>query len=392
MTAPVPDQTPEEVVRLRADPPKVMRLSRKAVAIASASALGLVASALIYALWPQTKQSAQELYTTDQKTAADGLASAPKDYSQVPKLGPALPGDLGKPILDARRRGDVATPAVAGAPQQTESPAQAELRANRQRAQQEREAARSSQLFIGTGNASPPAVGAMSDSREASPAQTDATPASSDSKQAFLDKATDQSTVTTHRVTPALSAHMLQAGTVIPAALITGIRSDLPGQITGQVTQNVYDSVTGRTLLIAQGARLIGEYDAGVTFGQNRALLVWTRLIFPDGRSITLDRLPGADTQGFAGLQDRTDYHWGGVVKATLVSTLLGIGTELGASGDGDLERALRQGSQDSINRAGEQVVSRELNVRPTLTIRPGYPVRVMVTRDLVLEPLEQGR
>lgn len=181
------------------------------------------------------------------------------------------------------------------------------------------------------------------------------------------------------------STHIVQAGSVIPAALITGIRSDLPGLVTAQVTQNVYDSPTGRILLIPQGSRLIGDYDADVAFGQSRVLLAWNRLILPDGRSIVLERQPASDPRGFAGLQDGTNYHWGGVFKAALVSTLLGAGSEFGSGDDGNLARAFRRGTQDSINRAGEQIVSRELNVRPTLTIRPGFPVRVLVARDLVL-------
>ena len=92
---------------------------------------------------------------------------------------------------------------------------------------------------------------------------------------------------------------MVQAGAVIPAALVTGLRSDLPGQITAQVTSNVYDSPTGRFLLIPQGARLIGEYDSRVAFGQSRVLLAWTRLILPNGRSIVLERQPGADAAGY---------------------------------------------------------------------------------------------
>ena len=133
---------------------------------------------------------------------------------------------------------------------------------------------------------------------------------------------------------------MLQAGNVIPASLITGIRSDLPGQITAQVTENVYDSPTGRFLLIPQGARLIGIYDSQVAFGQSRVLLVWTRLIMPNGRSIVLERQPGADTAGYAGLEDEVDNHWGALFKAALLSTLLGVGSELGsASGTGNNER-----------------------------------------------------
>tara|TARA_R110002126_G_scaffold280364_1_gene427700 strand:+ start:3060 stop:3632 length:573 start_codon:yes stop_codon:yes gene_type:complete len=186
-------------------------------------------------------------------------------------------------------------------------------------------------------------------------------------------------------LTALASSSILQAGSVIPAALITGIRSDLPGLVTAQVTQNIYDSPTGRILLIPQGSRLIGDYDADIAFGQRRILLAWNRLILPDGRSVILERQPASDPSGYAGLQDRTNHHWGGVLKAALVSTLLGVGSELGSGDDGNLTRAIRRGTQDSINRAGEQIVSRELDVRPTLTIRPGFAVRVLVTRDLIL-------
>jgi type IV secretion system protein VirB10 len=181
---------------------------------------------------------------------------------------------------------------------------------------------------------------------------------------------------------------VVQAGTVIPAALITGIRSDLPGQITAQVTENVHDTPTGRARLIPQGARLIGIYDSQVAFGQSRVLLVWTRLIMPNGRSIVLERQPGADAAGYAGLQDEVDNHWSELSKAAALSTLLGVGTELGSSGnDSDIIQALRRGAGDSLNQTGQQVVRRNLNIQPTLTIRPGFPVRVIVNRDLVLEP-----
>lgn len=155
--------------------------------------------------------------------------------------------------------------------------------------------------------------------------------------------------------------NIIQAGSIIPAALITGIRSDLSGQITAQVTQNVYDNPTGRILLIPQGSRLIGEYNADVTFGQNRVLLVWDRLILPGGRSILLDRQPGADARGFSGLQDGTNYHWGNVIKAALISSLLGIGAEVGSGSDDSPTLALRGGTQDTVNQSGQQIVGREL-------------------------------
>ena len=211
---------------------------------------------------------------------------------------------------------------------------------------------------------------------------------SQDRKLAFLNGNVDRRTVSAERVSAPASPYVLQAGAVIPAALLTGLRSDLPGQVTAQVTEDVYDSPTGRIRLIPQGARLIGQYDAQIAFGQSRALLVWNRLILPNGRSIVLERQPGTDAEGYAGLEDEVDNHWGTLFKAAILSTLLSIGSEAGTSGTEDeLIQAIRRGGSDSANQIGQRIVGRSLNVQPTITIRPGFPVRVLVTRDLVLEP-----
>lgn len=389
-----PTGDPQAAVKMRGDPPQVMRLSPKAIGISCALGAAVICGSLIYALKPGGPDKPPELYNTESRNAADSLAGAPKDYGQVPKLGAPLPGDLGKPILDAQNRGAVAAMPPIGTVQ-PQSPelaarqrAEQEREAARQRLEQERDSARQARVFFGgAGGASPSAaalpLGVDAPAHATQPAATSQT----DSRRAFLDRTSERRIASADRLTAPADAHILQAGSIIPAALITGIRSDLPGQITAQVTQNVYDSPTGRILLIPQGSRLTGDYDADVAFGQSRVLLAWNRLILPDGRSIVLERQPGADPRGFAGLQDRTDYHWGSVLKAALVSTVLGVGAELGSGDDDNLVRALRRGSQDSINRAGEQIVSRELNVRPTLTIRPGFPVRVIVMRDLILSP-----
>jgi type IV secretion system protein VirB10 len=211
-----------------------------------------------------------------------------------------------------------------------------------------------------------------------------------DRKLAFVNASIDRRITSPDRVTKPASPYIVQAGSVIPAALITGLRSDLPGQITAQVTESIFDSPTGRSLLIPQGARLIGIYDSQIAVGQSRALLVWTRLIMPNGRSIILERQPGADTGGYSGLQDEVDHHWGELFKAALLSTLLSVGAELGSdagNGDSAVLQALRRGAGDSLNQTGQQIVRRNLNIQPTLTIRPGFPVRVIVNRDLVLEP-----
>jgi type IV secretion system protein VirB10 len=306
----------------------------------------------------------------------------------VPKLGPPLPGDLGRPILNAQNAGQpVPTPGIA-TPAGPTGPSPEE-----QRRAQEREAARTAKLFASTETRP-----ATSVATAATTPQTDlaslglapqpATPSAQDRQLAFLNQTPDKRTVSPDRVAAPASANVLQAGAVISAALITGIRSDLPGQITAQVTENVYDSPTGKILLVPQGTRVIGQYDSGVGFGQRRILLVWNRLIFPNGRSIVLERQPGADAEGYAGLEDGVDYHWGELFKAAALSTLLSVGAESGSSsGESDIVRALRNGASNSISQTGQQIVQRQLNIAPTLTIRPGFPVRVIVTRDLVLEP-----
>jgi type IV secretory pathway VirB10-like protein len=376
-------------MRLRADAPRVTRLSRKVLA-----GLGLVASlglggALVYAL--QTRNGGkppEELYSTDNRSTADGLAGLPRDYTSVPQLGPPLPGDLGRPILNAQNRGQPVPPPGVATPQPG-------LSAEEQRRLQEIEAARTARLFASTdirsASATSPAPAAsapaMPDLASLGLAPQPSTPTAQDRQLAFLNAAADRRTVAPDRVTLPASPNTLQAGAVISAALITGIRSDLPGQITAQVTENIYDSPTGRILLVPQGTRIIGQYDNNVQFGQSRVLLVWNRLIFPNGRSIVLERQPGADAEGYAGLQDGVDYHWWELAKAAGLSTLLSIGAEIATNDDDRLIRAIRNGGQDTINDAGQQIVRRQLNVAPTLTIRPGFPVRVIVTRDLVLEP-----
>ena len=383
----------DQAFRLRGSPPRVMRLSRKALAAVGVVAGLGIGGSLIYALRPAGHHLAKELYSTDNHATADTIASAPKDYGQVPKLGPPMPGDLGRPFLSAEQRRAAALGDPGAAPGAVSPQASAALEA-RQRALQERDAARTSKLFLGGETASPATAPAVSDPLAAMPSGSeaataqpaDAGPNGQSAKRAFMKDSGDRRTVSAERLAAPPSPYVVQAGSVIAAALITGIRSDLPGQITAQVTQNVYDSPTGRILLIPQGAKLIGEYDSSVSFGQSRVLLAWNRLIFPDGRSISLERQPGADAAGYAGLEDGVNNHWGKLFKAALLSTLLSVGSEAGTSqSENNLAQALRAGAANGFSQAGQQIVERELNIQPTLTIRPGFPVRVIVTRDLDL-------
>jgi type IV secretory pathway VirB10-like protein len=381
-----PPKAERELADLRLHPqrPPVTRLSRKFLIGLAAVATMAVLAAVIWALdGRRSKQeTGSELYNTEHKTTADELARLPRDYSGlppgVPQLGPPLPGDFGRPVLQAH------------GPQGIDP--------EQQRVAQEAEAARTSRLFTSSttvNRAAPPPTSTTPSSSGASDVLGDKPPIDADSiqnmqdrKLAFLNGPIDKRTLSRERLEGPASKYVVQAGSVIPAALLTGIHSDLPGQVTGQVTENVYDSPSGRYLLIPQGSKLIGVYDSQVSFGQSRVLLVWTRLIFPNGRSIVLERQSGADPEGYAGLEDQVDYHWSRLFMAAALSTLLSVGSELGASNtDNDIVRALRRGSSDSLNQTGQQIVRRNLNVQPTLTIRPGFPVRVIVNRDLVLAP-----
>ncbi|MCP3418648.1 conjugal transfer protein TraI [Bradyrhizobium brasilense] len=379
-------------LRLRGERPTVTRLSRKIlIGLGAVSALA-VAGALGYALQTRNKQQAgQELLSTQNSPSAEGLAALPKDYTglprQAPPLGPPLPGDLGKPILNAGAAPNTVVSTTTPDPET-------------QHRAQEIEAARVSRLFAQTVQ-QPQSVGQVlpnsSTATATTPAATPPVDAGSaqnmqDRKTAFLNASADKRTVSPDRLEAKVSPYVVQAGTVIPAALITGIRSDLPGQVTAQITEAVYDSPSGKYLLVPQGAKLIGQYDSSVAFGQSRILLVWTRIIMPDGNSIVLERQPGADTGGYAGLEDEVDNHWGMLFKAAVLSTMLSVGAEAGTSqNENNLVQAIRSGASNSLSQTGQQIVQRQLNIQPTLTIRPGFPVRVIVTRDLVLAPHAKG-
>jgi type IV secretion system protein TrbI len=370
-------QATAEAFRLRAEPPRVMRLSRKVLAVLMMTACVGIGGALIYALQGREQGDGQnELFTTDNRPTADALQRLPSDYTGIPQLGPALPGDLGGPILRAMEEGKP----IPASPLPGPDPAE-------QRRLAEIEAARTSALFFDTQSADAALIGGPAAGLPDTGPGGIAGNMSEDSRNAFLNAPPDRQTVTEDRLAAPASPFILQAGTIIPAALITGIRSDLPGQITAQVTENVYDSPTGRYLLIPQGARLVGAYDNGISAGQRRVLLVWTRLILPDGTSLVLERLQGADASGYAGLEDRVDRHWWGLAQAAALSTLLNIGAELTTDESDTIATALRDGAQDTFGSAGEEIVRQQLAIPPTLTIRPGFQLRVIVTRDLILEP-----
>ncbi len=409
-----PPKSPPPNLAIRAAPRSVTRLNRwTLIALAGVSSVAIL-GAMVWALQGRNRddQFGEELYNTDRVNPAEGLQTLPRDYSQIkpPQLGAPLPGELGGPVLRTER--ETGIPPQPERPSFRPDPEEDARRAARLREQQEAEAAAKAAVFFqsirprqdrpATAAASPEpsrldliALSAQTAAAAAAPPVDPVTTQNmQERKQSFIDRAADQNVYGSGTLQTPRSPYQVMAGTIIPAALVTGINSDLPGQIIGTVTENVYDTATGRHLLIPQGARLVGQYDSGVAFGQSRVLLVWSRVVMPDGSSIVLDRPPGVDTAGYAGLEDEVDNHWFRLIGGAVLSSLLGIGAELAApqnsGGNGDrVIIATRDGAQDTINEVGQQITRRNLNIQPILKVRPGFPVRVIVNKDLILRPYQ---
>lgn len=403
---------PPESAALRATPKPVMRLNRRTLATVVGVLCATVMGATLWSLQGASRgrgSANPELHNIDRVSKAEGLGQLPADYSKmppaasVPVLGPPLPGDLGRPMLRAES-GQVNP---AGRPLAYDEQANVERVT---RAREMEEAAKAS-VFFKQGSRPPlanghPAASVEGADRVASMSRNEVANAdgsasgrgasassAADRKQAFLERQNDPATQSASRLQFPVSRFLVTAGTVIPAALVTGINSDLPGPVVATVTQSVYDSATGRYLLIPQGSRLVGRYDSQVSFGQRRVLMVWTRLILPDTSSIALDRLQGLDVAGHAGLEDGVDWHWDRILAGAALSTLLGVGAELAApqrgGSDGQVIVVTRQSVQDTVNEAGKEITKKNLDVQPTLTIRPGFQLRVMVSKDMILRPYQ---
>ena len=381
-----------ETLAIRSRPPRAIRFKRGVIiaiaAIGSASLIAVTWMALKPRLF-QRSENQQALSQPDLRPTADALSGAPATYGDVPRLGPPLPGDLGKPILE--RQQQLAT-AVNPSDQQFQ---QAEV-AERERRLAELKAARESGVLVQNRQTQPTAEAAIAASATTPASQIakvalDPDPNAQERKTAFVAALDPKGDVNPHALTALPSPYTLSAGSVISASLITGLRSDLPGLVTAQVTENTYDSATGRLLLVPQGARLVGSYDSVVAFGQKRALIVWQRIIMPDGSSLRIDNVPATDPSGYAGLADNVDFHTWQLLKGVVLSTLLGVSSELALSGQSDLVQAIRMSTQDNVARAGDQITQSNLGIQPTITIRPGSPVRLVVHKDLVLAPTGKG-
>jgi type IV secretion system protein TrbI len=388
-----------EKLALRTRPRPVTRFNRKVLVGIAALVCVVVLAATLIALEPVRFRSGgqgEELINTERKAKAEGLDALPRSYSDIkpPELGPPLHGDIGPPVVKMEQELGIDQGSSFHPDAEADAERAERLRLARQ-AQQAREAtvffqiAKRGEITAGAQSAaSAPAALDVSTST-AGPPETGAGrigAAGQAQKIEFLNARGTESVFNPHRLELPISQDQVLAGTVIAASLVTGINSDLPGFAIAQVTENVFDSVTGRRLLIPQGTKLIGKYDSLVSHGQRRALLVWNRMILPDGSSIVLDNLPATDAAGYAGLEDEVDVHTWQLLKGAALSTLLGVGSEIGASNTSrDALSAARESVQQNAARIGQQLTERNLDVQPTITIRAGWPLRVIVHRDLIL-------
>ena len=211
-----------------------------------------------------------------------------------------------------------------------------------------------------------------------------------DDKADFVGKARDTDFTLHASVESPRSPYTLFAGTILPCVLTQGINSDLPGQIGCMISQNVYDTVTGRHLLLPQGTKAIGTYDSRIAYGQERVLVVWTRLLRPDGSTLSLEGMPGTDLSGFAGLTGHVNNHYVRLLAGVVLGSLIGASAQIatGANSQNPSFAALAvQGAGQNINEAGQQITRKNLNIQPTIEVPPGARLNIFATKDLILPP-----
>jgi type IV secretion system protein VirB10 len=203
---------------------------------------------------------------------------------------------------------------------------------------------------------------------------------------------TDSGTYLLHTRSLSASQYELAAGTVIPSVMLGGINSDLPGQIMGQVSQNVYDSATGKYLLIPQGAKLVGNYDHQIVQGQNRVLVIWHRLIYPDASAVNLEAMSGANESGYSGFKDKVNAHFWPTFRNALMLSLITAATQLSQpqaknGSSYSSQQVLAAGMGQQMNNLGLSTLNRNLNRPPTIEVRPGYIFNVLINKDMILPP-----
>jgi type IV secretion system protein TrbI len=402
-------------------PPMVKRFNRRTLAVLT----GIVALATILALSkafepPRRATPAEVAEQTAEKKAPappDSIAALPANYADTPRLGKPVVGDMAQ-IAAAQRQAAgpgadpnlqrVSTATPAGMPRALTPLEQYEQAQALQELKRQREASDASPTFGGTsiarGVADPAAdlvklaqaypAGASVPGAPQQPRVRDAsrdTDNRQDDKTEFLDQDHDSAYQLKRGLQPLRSPYTLLASAVIPGVLLNAVHSDLPGRLRGQVSQNVYDSVTGRHLLIPQGSTVLGAYDSRVTYGQSRLLVVWERICLPNGKCISLEGMSGVDMSGMAGLTGDVDYHYWRLIGGVVLGSVLGASAQIAQGGLNSTNPSFGQlasaGAGQNINQAGQAITRKNLQVQPTIIINEGERFQIFTTRDIELEP-----
>lgn len=190
-----------------------------------------------------------------------------------------------------------------------------------------------------------------------------------------------------------LTAYELRVGTIIPAVMVSGINSDLPGNIIAQVSHDVRDTKTGRFVLIPQGSKLIGKYDSQTKMGQKRVMIAWHRLQFPDSSSFNLGNMGAVDLSGYSGMKDKVNNHSFSLFKNAFLLTVIGAGSQMLIEDDGDENSSSRIAKNElgkQFGQLGAEMIRQNMNIKPTIEIRAGYRFNVFVNKDLILTPYSE--
>jgi type IV secretory pathway VirB10-like protein len=393
----------------RGKAPSVKRFNRKMLAgLAVVAGVVVVLAFAVGLKTPKTKAPEAAATTARPPVPNAEVNALPGDYDAVAQLGDPRPGDLG-----AVNGLGAASDGMSGTtPKQLTPLEQYAQQAELDRLRNE-DRARTAGVSFATAGGNDGAVASQLAQGSADSAQLQerllelaqrgggAAPGSAnpgprddangqDDKTEFAAKSRDTDFSLHAAVERPRSPYTLFAGTVLPCVLTQGINSDLPGQIGCLISQNVYDTVTGRYLLIPQGTKAIGTYDSRVAYGQERVLVVWTRLLRPDGTTLSLEGMPGTDLSGYAGLTGHVNNHYLRLLSGVVMGSLIGASAQIatGANSQNPSFAALAvQGAGQNINEAGQQITRKNLNIQPTIEVPPGARLNIFSTKDLILPP-----
>jgi type IV secretion system protein TrbI len=403
----------------------VTRFNRRRILMIASIVSGIIGITFVHALAPHKKLSAQEIAEETSKNATtdwkpnlpENMAAAPARYGDLrpQSAKPGGPTTLGKnPGQDSPEGGDSGSKTAddpSAGQRKNLTPAQQVAQARTDQRQKDSISATRAPVSFGGGsgtgfNDAAPAketrpnlpdmssVNKVIDRLSAGPGPAEAEDQNQQSeKRGFAKENRSDSPYLKATLLAPISPYEVKAGTILPGVLITGINSDLPGQMLAQARENVYDTASGRFLLVPMGSRFLGEYDSKISYGQERVLVVWTRIIMPNGNSISLENMPGVDLSGYAGVSGRVNNHYAKLVTGVVLGSVLGAGAQVAVGGQGTANtppsfgQLFTAGAAGNLNQAGQRITEKNLNLQPTIEVSPGARINIFVTKDMILKP-----